>query len=1158
MSDQVSSSEAQDDLIGKASQDQARASNPRASAWVSANAGSGKTHVLVNRVIRLMLTGTPPERILCLTYTKAAAAEMSNRLYQRLAEWIPLDDDRLIEKIHQNTGHTRFGKDELAEPRKLFARALETPGGLKIQTIHAFCEQLLHRFPIEAGITSDFKVMEDREADDLLAKVRHDFFVSVERSGDSTIRQSLADVIKYSGGQKEFDVLLSLLLSRRDELRQAYENITLVSERLAVAHGITIEDTADSIRAQAADGLDLLALKQAQQVLATRTANTDINQGLLISQILETKQAETLFELLGNLTRTGGGKRKADSSLCTKNCRRDHPAVFDALVAEAERYEKLLDRIKAVHITRATIAALRIGKIINEHYDIEKKRLGRFDYHDLIAKVLAMFAEMPNAAWVLYKLDGGLDHILIDEAQDTSAAQWDIIQFLADDFFTGSGARQEIPRSVFAVGDRKQSIYSFQGAVPAEFDHRKSYFKQLVEQSHHRFEDVDFHVSFRSTEQVLDLVDAVFSQPLAANGVGNTVHSAQRKNHPGLVELWPIEEMPPTETVSVWQPGAQETNNSRPRIRLATKIAAKIKHWLISGEILHSKGRPIRPGDILILVRTRTEMMDALVRALKLQDIPVAGVDRLKLTEHVGVQDLLALARFVLLPRDDLNFAGLLKSSLLAKDDGSPFNDDDLIHIAAQRGKKSVWDSFHQALSDGADYKNAAEWLRRCVTCAGDLLPFEFFSTVLSRDKKRHAMLRRLGSEAGEPLDAFLLATQEFERSNTPTLQGFLTWIESGKNEIKREMEKSDNEVRIMTIHGAKGLEADVVIVPDAYPVPDAKNIPKILDIDPQTPVWRLKKDFETDLVAALKDRHKEEVLQEYNRLLYVAMTRAGDRLYVAGAGAREKIKDFSWYKLIANKLNNPQYEKSDETFGTVYRIQAPGDRAADVSTQEHSPLQDEVKIPDWAYEIPHYRTQGHNRIAPSHLGVEIAMRPEQSLSPLSGSLDNRFLRGNLIHRLLQHLPEIPAQNQIKTAKDYLAKYGSDLSEQERQETLAEVHALLTHEKFASLFAPGSLAEVPVVAKISIGQGEEFILNGQIDRMCVSEQEILIVDYKTNKPPPKSPAAVSEQYITQLAAYRRALLDIYPDRKIQAALLWTHNATLMEIDEHILTTVFAP
>jgi ATP-dependent helicase/nuclease subunit A len=1133
------------EISKKASYQQAIASDPDVSAWVSANAGSGKTHVLVNRVIRLMLTGTRPEKILCLTYTRAAAAEMSNRLYKTLAEWIPLEDERLIEEIHKNTGHFKPEKDQLAEPRRLFARALETPGGLKIQTIHAFCEQLLHRFPVEAGITAGFEVMDDRQSKDLRARIQSQFLSDIALQQDRAMADHLANVVRYAGGQRGFEDLMITLLNKRSDLDASYEDLAGTRKRLQLLLGVEDTDTTISIAREAMHGMNRHELNTAAEVLKTETGTTFIENARILKRALASDVPTDVFSLLRSLMLTLKGQAK--KSICSKNVKDNQPHIAATLDAEKQRILALSEKAKAVDIYQSTCALLQIGREITRLYDREKKRLGFYDYHDLIARVLAMFAEMPDASWVLFKLDGGLDHILIDEAQDTSPEQWRIMGFLADEFFTGAGARGQISRSIFAVGDHKQSIYSFQGAAPKAFAEQRVYFDEVIGKANKKFKEVTFEVSFRSTCQVLETVDKVFAQAVARNGVGESSHSANRINEPGLVELWPLEDKAEKVGKNIWNPAERELNSQHSRIKLAAKVAKKIAQWLNDGDVLETGDgqRAISPGDILILVRNRTQMMDALVRALKLAGIPVAGVDRLKLTRHIAVQDLLALARFALLPGDDLNFAGLLKSSLLEKDNGKPFDDNDLIELACNRGPLSLWSSFEQEVAKGFASRKALQQLKMWRQRARVLLPFEFFASVLTGDNIRPALLTRLGQEASEPLDAFLELTREFERSNTPSLQGFLSWIETSETEIKRELEQEGGQVRIMTIHGAKGLEAPIVILPDTYEVPDSGKIGKILFARPDTPVWRLKSEMETPVIDDLKANAIEEANEEYNRLLYVAMTRAKDRLYIGAAEGKHSIKDHSWYQLVKNIICTDGQELPDDVFGTVWRFGSLP-KPSGVFSGPHGQATT-ATVPDWIRKNPPAVAASDRWVAPSKLFQGEARTAETFRSPLKTDDSNRYLRGNLIHRLLQYLPDLPAGQRWEKAKQYLDVHGRDLSGDDKRQALEEIISILQDTRFAKVFSPNSQAEVPVVARIKLADGSTFVLNGQIDRLAVDDNEVLIVDYKTNRPPPANLDGVNLQYINQLAAYRLALADLYPDQQIRAALLWTHNTTLMEI-----------
>ncbi len=1150
--------------ISKASQDQSRASNPDVSAFVSANAGSGKTHVLVNRVIRLMLNGTAPEKILCLTYTKAAAAEMSNRLYKRLAEWIPLNDDELIEKIHENTGHVKFEKKQLAQPRRLFAKALETPGGLKIQTIHAFCEQLLHRFPIEAGVTADFQVMDDRQGGELMARVKNSFFNDILAANNKQ-NTNLAEIVKYAAGQAGFDDLLQSLLNKRDEMRVIYEDLDATKLRLASALNVPVDITIADVYANAKQIIEPSAYTHARDILAARTTKTDKSQATLIDQILGLEAGPQVFSLLQTLFLTAKKQPKSDKSLCTPNCGKENPDVLALLQDGMASFISLYEKANCTTVLNASMALFEAGRAITQLYDAEKSRHGLNDYSDLISKVLTMFSSMESAAWVLYKLDGGLDHILVDEAQDTSPAQWEIIQFLADDFFTGAAVRPNLLRTIFAVGDRKQSIYSFQGAVPKSFDEKGTYFRNLIEQNGETFEPVNFDVSFRSSDVILKTVDDVFGQETAARGVDETVHEGVRDDAQGIIEVWPIIEKQPSEKLSIWAGQIDDETDQSTRLILSRKIAQKIRQWLDQKLVLTSKKRPIQPGDILILLRNRTQLMDGLVRALKLEDIPVAGVDRLELTSHIAIEDLTALARFCLLPQDDLNFAGLLKSSLLSRDDGSPLDDSDLLILTENLSDRCLWSQIQQFADAGKPYSNAVALLTKWRAHSQNLLPFEFFSSVLNTDNTSKKIFTRLGDEAGEPIDAFLLMAQEYEKTNVTTLQGFLSWLERGDSEIKREMEQQAGEVRIMTIHGAKGLEADIVIMPDTYDVPNTARMPSLVTVTENTQMWRLRSDFSTNLTEQLKQKYLLEAQEEHNRLLYVAMTRACERLYIGAAQTGKKLPENSWYNLISNVVCNDDNQYSDDVFGHVWRLGETPKNLIENSSDSSLVEVSKPPLPNWINQKPKWQKPTNKWLAPSSLSNLADEGFEFHLAPLTDTQENRFLRGNLIHKLLEYLPNVLNEKR-QMAQAYLNKYGKTLSKKDRDDTLNEVMALIEDPHFQDIFSCDGLSEVPIVAKITLpindsqkteNLEESYVLNGQIDRLLIDDKRVLILDYKTNRPPPKNVSQINPQYIRQLAMYEMAMRQIYPNHTIKTGLLWTHTATLMEVPQSQLIDAFS-
>ncbi|HEX5321862.1 MAG TPA: double-strand break repair helicase AddA, partial [Stellaceae bacterium] len=765
-----------------------------------------------------------------------------------------------------------------------------------------------------------------------------------------------------------------------------------------------------------------------------------------------------------------------------------------------------------------------------------KRQHGELDYDDLVLKALALLRRDGIAPWVLFKLDGGLDHILIDEAQDTNPEQWDIVAALAEEFFAGEGATER-PRTVFAVGDAKQSIYSFQRADPRAFVDMRRHFRARATEARRGWREVPLDISFRAAPPLLQAIDAVFAGAEAADGValdGRAIrHVAERAGHAGLVELWP--------------PVAAEAEEGdrralEPRARLARAIAATIDRWLKTGERLPSKDRPIAPGDVLVLVRRRSEFVGDLLRALKRLDVPVAGADRLQLTEQLAVQDLVALGHFLLLPEDDLTLATVLKGPLFG------ISEEALFRLAHGRGRESLW----RRLRADAEFGDTAGRLVELLNRADFTPPYELFAQILGAEGGRRAMLERLGAEAADPIEEFLALTLAYEREHVPSLQGFLHWLVAGDIEVKRDFgERQRDEVRIMTVHGAKGLEAPIVFLPDSMQPPDSR-VGMLWSEREDLPLWRPNASLAAPFYETEKARGRARDLQEYRRLLYVALTRARDRLYVCGWQPGQTTKEASWYTLCEAAWRGA-LEPFD--FDTRRLI---GDRAGWAgqgfrlaSAQEARPSRDREPaalrlvqpVPGWADCPPAAEPNPPKPLLPSRpSGAE-----PPTISPLADSGRDRFKRGLLVHRLLQSLPELPAAEREVAARRFLALPTHALAEDEQAEIRAETLAVLAEPGFAELWGPDAQAEVPVVGLIG-GQA----LSGQIDRLVVTPERVLIVDYKSVRPPPETPDSVAAPYLRQLAAYRAALRLVYPGRRVECALLWTAGPRLMAIDSALL------
>jgi ATP-dependent helicase/nuclease subunit A len=1140
-------------VASEAARRQQEAADGRVSVWVAASAGTGKTKVLTDRVLNLMLRGSKPGRILCLTFTKAAASEMANRINRRLGGWTTLADGALEQELEALTGEMPE-RALLEHARRLFAEVLDTPGGMKIATIHAFCQSLLRRFPLEAGIAPHFEVMDERSAAEVLAEAREAVLAAARSGENEALAAALAEVSRYLP-EEGFDELLGMLTLERarfQRLTGSAADFPDVLRRLhatiGVPHGTDIATLLAEACAEAA--FDGAGLRLAAEVLSASEAVTDRHRGARIGAWLadlDGRVARFLDYAGAYLT----DERAIRARLITKKATTTSPEAATALAAEAQRVATTLSRLGACALLHATAAMIRLADALLAEYETRKALHARLDYDDLILKTSELLRRPGVAAWVLFKLDGGLDHILVDEAQDTNPEQWQVVAALAEEFFAGQGAR-DVDRTVFAVGDTKQSIYSFQRADPREFLAMREHFRARAVAAADppgawRWRTVELDISFRSTEAVLEAVDAVFAQDSARAGValdGAAIrHAAQRSGHAGRVELWPPIAPDPAELPPPWQAPVTQHRTREPQARLAAAIAAQIRHWLDHGEKLDSRGRRIRAGDVMVLVRRRSPFVGALVRELKQREVPVAGSDRMRLTEQLAVEDLVALGHFLLLPDDDLTLATLLKSPLYGIDEET------LFALAHGRGERRLWLELRRRAEIHPAVRRAVEELSALLARADFVAPYELFADVLASRGGRRAILARLGPEAMDPLDEFLALALAYERAHIPSLQGFLHWLGTGETEIKRDLDqRGRDEVRIMTVHGAKGLQAPIVFLPDTLQTPS--QTPRLLWTEDGLPLWAPRRELDAPAAEIARRMALGRRDEEYRRLLYVAMTRAEDRLVVCGWETRRTAPEGSWYHLVAAGLAPVAAPKAYD-FRTLIGDDGwsgPGlwlDRTQLVPPQDDkaypaaAPLA--AALPLWALSAPPPEPAPPKPLAPSRPSLaEPAARSPLALT--AGSASAGFKRGLIVHRLLQILPDLPAIARRAAAERFLARPVHALPPDEQSAIASEILAVLDHPDFAELFGPQSQAEVPIVGLIG-----DYALSGQIDRLLVGDDAILIVDYKTLRPPPASESEVPPVYLRQLAAYRAAVATIYPRHEVRCALLWTDGPHLMTI-----------
>ena len=1115
--------------------EQDRAANPGVSAWVGASAGTGKTHMLTNRVLRLLLAEARPQGILCLTFTKAAAAEMANRVNANLAEWATAPADRLYKALADLEG-VPPNEARIAKARRLFAEVLDVPGGLRIETIHAFCQSLMSRFPLETGIAPHSQVLDDHSAAELMQEATNAVLVAAQSGRDPALREAL-DFVSAHISDMKFTELLRMLSGRPDALNATNDHGAIFGllglDRDASAHAIVAAACED-------DAFAVSDLRRAADVLS-RGSKGDQDRGAAMAMWLEAdidgRVAGIIPYLNVYLTATSGFSEPR-KTLVTKPVATASPATLSTLAEEADRLIGVAYHMKAARAAHASRALATLGRALTSAYRRMKRQRAVLDYDDLIAKARALVTG--NASWVLYKLDEGLDHILVDEAQDTNPDQWAVIAALAGEFFTGQGAR-DTNRTLFAVGDAKQSIYSFQRAEPAQFEEMRQIFERQVRQVEKTFHSGALTLSFRSTEAVLKLVDTVFEKDEAKIGLvfreqeARIAHEAHRKSVPGLVELWPTEVPQAVEAPENWEPPVSRRDIKPPDTLLAERIAQQIGHWLDSRETLESKGRPIRPDDILILVRRRNDFFTAMVRALKRAGVPVAGVDRMVLTDQLAVMDLLALGRFVLMPEDDLTLAVVLKSPLVG------LSEDDLFRLAHGRDGR-LWRALAASKTDPV-FSPAWTFLSDCLARADFTPPYEFYAGVLDTGRRR-AMLARLGPDALDPMDEFLALALDYERNHPPSLQGFIHWVEAAETEVKRELEQGKGEVRVMTVHGAKGLQAPIVFLPDTCGIPNEGRDIYWLENPPGPPVlaWPMHKDNAVGAIADAKDSVKRKRDEEYNRQLYVALTRAGDRLYIGGYETARGRTANCWYDLVADAFDRLEAEETADFAGNpVRRFRMGGDKVEAEKPSARDRLA--VAAPAWLTAPPPPEPAPVRPLAPSRPSL-----PEMPVrSPMEAGDRERFLRGTLLHRLLQWLPDMDPAVRREAALRFLRQPGHGLDDITIARWAAEVMSILEDPDCAALFGPGSAAEVPVTGLLG-----NLAISGQIDRLAVTDAEIVIVDYKTNRPPPTRAEDVPPLYLRQMAAYRDLLRIIYPGRPVRCALLWTDGPTLMTLPDRLL------
>ncbi|SLN42804.1 double-strand break repair helicase AddA [Ruegeria meonggei] len=1108
-----------------ATERQVQAARPDASTWLAANAGSGKTRVLTDRVARLLLDGVQPQHILCLTYTKAAASEMQNRLFDRLGEWAMREDASLLTQLTELGVPGTIDPGRLAQARTLFARAIETPGGLKIQTIHSFCASLLRRFPLEAGVSPQFSEMEGRAAALLRDEIVEDF-------ADGPQAELIEDVARFVT-DTGFDKLTAAVTQKRNLFAQA-----LTWPDLLQQFGLPEGFDEDKLLARVFLGGEIDLIRSILPALTESGGNNAKAAGKLD---MFTEGRIGYLPMLESVFLTG---KSAKEPFTAKINSFPTKALRDgALAGQMPQLEAFMLRIEAAREQRLALVAARKTHVLHRfaaaflpEYERRKQLHGWLDFDDLILRARQVLNDPAVAEWVLYRLDGGIDHILVDEAQDTSPDQWDVVEKLAQEFTSGEGARSGVERTIFVVGDKKQSIYSFQGADPQAFDRMQAEFGQKLAESGSKLWDSTLEYSFRSSSAILSLVDILFENRAEAGFHKESQHRAFKADLPGRVDLWPVVEKVEDQEDGDWTDPVDRPGARHHTVILAEQVARSIKAMIEAGETIPEDGqtpgafvrRKVEPGDFLILVQRRSDLFAEIIRACKAEGLPIAGADRLKVGAELAVKDLAALLSFLATPEDSLSLATVLKSPLFG------WSEQQLFDLAHRRDEQFLWAALRHRAEDFPETLDILNDLRGRIDF---LRPYDLIERILTRHDGRRKLLGRLGAEAEDGINALLSQALAYERTDIPSLTGFLVWMQTDDLEIKRQMSGVGNMIRVMTVHGSKGLEAPIVILPDT----GKRQAPRDAEIMPaaDTPLWKVPADASPALIAQARQEARTREENERLRLLYVALTRAEKWLIVAAAGDVGK-DGTSWYQMVEAAMTG------------VGATRLPGSETMRLShgSWDELPMTErtETVVPDTGLPL-YFRSPatppdpGSDTLSPSDLGGAKALPGDSGQDE-----DAAKRRGTHLHLLLEHLPSVTQEKWPQLC----ARVLPDMQETERQELLDEVCQVLKAPHLQSVFAADTLAEVPVTADLN---GRR--LHGVIDRLIVHDDQVQVIDFKSNSTVPDTPLTVPEGLLRQMGAYAHALSLVYPDRDIQTAILWTRTAELMWLPHDLLTDALA-
>lgn len=1017
-------------------QKQFLASDPRTSCWVMASAGTGKTKVLIDRILRLLLEGNDPKHILCLTYTKAAALEMRERLIKKAEQWQIITEDSLQNELEIFT-QNQVSKDHIEIAKNLFDSLNHSP--IAIQTIHSFCQSLLSSFSLELDISPTFKLIDEREKRLLQQQV-------------------CSEILAKNELQEHFDFLSPHISENylREILCEAMNErlrLSCLSDPLGKLKALLCDSKSPDLSEQEWHTIKKMAAfsaefgpKNLQEVAPIILGNDEKSYQNLFSFFL-TKEGEV---------------RKKFTLASAKN--------FDFT---EDDFQKIGERIQAIY---EGISAKEILSI-NQHlhvcieatfnlYQLSKKEQGLLDFDDLLLYVQTLLTT--NQGWIFEKIDFRLDHILIDEAQDTSRVQWNIIKNLLHHFFDRAG-HNNMPRTMFVVGDAKQSIYSFQGADPKYYLEVRDYFTHLAEENSHTFNIIDLDLCYRQSPAVLNLVDQVFATAeKSQNLLSHTInHYAFRSSSQGLAYHLPLTKKCDAEDQEPW---TIQVNTKIQKSSHALVIKDLVLSILSEKEILPSTSDVVNPDDIMILFQRRSSLMQETYDALKEVGISCTSCHHGDVLSHLAVLDLLSILKFVALKEDNFNLACLLRSPL--------FNiDESLLQQLCTNGKSSLFQKLlmteecHEIIGRFTEYLELFQ--------SADSL-YDFCSKLVHEIAP--VMVGHFGEQVLDLYEEFLSYVLEASQKGITEIDAFISYITTLSPNSKNQ---KGNGVNLMTVHGSKGLEAPIVIVADATAsLVNAQNS-LIFEDD-----FYFLRTSHTPL-KKLKAIEKDNDIAESHRLLYVALTRAKDHIFIAG---EENHKSENWYEFC-------------QPLTQEYQLKTSFDKPAIAQVDKL----DRLELPDITFKRK--------------------LRKEPTLvSPKT----EKSRRGEAIHKLMEM--------QLWKFDEKLreAALSKPLFKELPPQDIEKICTLPHNSELGFYLSQPYQSEAEIYCK---GNGLQ-----RLDYLLVEEDKVTIIDFKTTENPASTAEEISSTIFKQMQTYRNTLQELYVDKLIECFVFYTENQKLIKLN----------